>query len=295
MRAIKFPIHAAWTEPALLALVIGVGLAVAWLVASNGIEYHAPSSKYYNSYSCNTMQIDHHTRNDGAVFRILDVFRLNTNVLAEQLCASPAISARYNRVEVSWMHRDQLDLREIVNQSYQVLLAKPELLQRLTETHATAYASLASYQEYVSQLISTKTTPALNNDYLAGKRLGLLDDPNSLSGYQIPKAAMQRAHIDESAVTIVFFKSHADLHRALFVGQVDVIASYSAAYFRDDLVTTKRLDLQRGLSGMQWYMHPVLVDTDIHCEVVRHLAGFSSAMGAPSSISRPAMECENAG
>jgi hypothetical protein len=293
MRAIKLPIHAAWTEPALLALVIGAGLVIALLVASNGIEYHAPSSKYYNSYSCNTMQVDPHTR-DGPVFRILDVFRLNTNELAEQLCASPAISARYNRVEVSWMHRDQLDLREIVNQSYQVLLAKPELLQRLTETHATAYASLASYQEYVSQLISIKSTPSLSNNYLAGKRLGLLDDPNSLSGYQIPKAAMQRAHIDESAVTIVFFKSHADLHRALFVGQVDVIASYSAAYFRDDHVATKRLDLQRGLSGMQWYLHPALVDTDIHCEVVRYLAGFSSAMGAPTSISKPAMECENA-
>jgi hypothetical protein len=293
MSLYRHRVRAPWAEYALLALTIGAGVLLAWMIAARGIEFRIPAAKYYNSYSCQTA---HDNRQTGATFRVLDLFRLNTNELVDRLCASAEIGARYSRVEVIWTHRDQLDLREIVNQSHELVLAKPEVLTRLAETPATVYAPLASYQEYKSQLISLRFAPELSAEFFAGKRLGLLDDPNSLSGYQIPKAEMRRAHIDESTFAIVYFKSHADLHRALFADRVDVIASYSAAYFGDDRAATKRIDLQSGLSGMQWYLHPALFNSAIHCELYRNLIRHPISIGTPSSIVKPNQtECASAG
>ena len=287
MRAVKFPIQSEWAQYAHFALVTGLGIVAAWAIASTGLQFRALPVKHYNSYGCDVSRSAGTEPSDDATFRILDVFRLDTNELADRLCDSASIGKRYARVEVTWIHRDQLDLREIINRTYQLVLAKPELLRGLTETHISDYIPLASYRNYAGELLSIKYAPRLSNDFLAGKRLGLIDDPNSLSGYQIPKAAFRRANIDESAFTTVFFKSHADLHRALLAGDVDVIGSYFATYFDDARAAIKRIDLQRGLSGMQWYLHPALVDTSIHCELLRELVRYPGAVGAPSSIDTP--------
>jgi hypothetical protein len=285
MRAIKSLFRSAWAEFVLFALTIGVGITASGFLART-VVIHVPPAKNYNTYSCRTENTA-----APATFKVLDLFRLNTRELADRLCVNPMIAARYGAVEVTWMLREQLDLRAIVDQTYELVLAKPELLKRVTETR-TGYVPLASYQEYVSQLIAIDTKPELSSAYFVGKRLGMVDDPNSVSGYQVPKAALQQAQIDESSIVIRFYKSHAELHRALFTKQVDVIASYSAAYFGDERLT-HQLDLRRGLTGLQWYLHPGLRDTAIHCELYHDLTRYPSAVGAISSIVKP-MECADA-
>ena len=280
-----------WTEYVVFGVVTIVGGLFAWAAANEGVTFNAPPAEHYNRYGCETAR---HSPNN-TTLKVLDLFRLNTNEFAERLCDNAVVSQHYDNVQVIWMHRDQLDLREIINQSYDLILVKPELFMRLTDAHTAGYVRLASYQEYSSELIATQATPALTNDFFRGKRLGLMDDPNSLSGYQIPKAALQKAHIDKSIYTTVYFKSHADLHRALAMGDVDVIASYSADYFGNARGRAKQLDLQRGLSGVQWLMHPKLANSDVHCEVHRDLIRHPSSLGLPSSTVRPiGLECRDA-
>lgn len=285
MRALKSILHSSRAEYVVFALATGVAIAAAFIMSRTTVVI-APPARDYNSYTC----ANPHS-SAAATFKILDPFRLNTNELADRLCADAVFAAHYGSVEVVWMMRDRLDLRGIVDQSYQLVLAKPELLKRVAATDS-GYVPLARYQEYASEFIAIDTMPVLTIEYFSNKRLGLVDDPNSISGYQVPKAALQQAQIDEPALQVVLYKSHVELHRALFAKEVEVIASYSAEYFGDERAT-QRLALQEGLPGLQWYLHPALRDTPVHCQLYKDLVRYPASVGLPMSVDKP-VECTDA-
>ena len=249
-------------------LVILLGLAL----APQGIELNQLPMRAYNTYECvvgGQKGIAGETLEGARTFRIMDVFHLGASSVADSLCGNSEFAEAYDRVVVAWVNRDQIDLRQLFQKHYDLLIAKPQTMERTDMPGISGYMPIAHYANYSGLLIAFESQPEMSNAYFQGKKLGLLDDPNSLSGYQIPNSALKRANIDFSLFDIAYYKSHLELYSALHRGEVDLIASFRWSEFdgSSEPSAEKVLRLQSELPGPRWYLHPERVDTVSHCVV----------------------------
>lgn len=246
----------------MFGLLFVVALAVCWRLAGSAFTTRALVVQDYNAFRCETAG-----SGSAPVLRILDAVYIEELELLGAWCQSSDIAGHFSGLTARSVHRDHIDLRELYEQRYDLVLAKQELIQSISQVGqgGVAYMQLGTYPDYGSQLVSLKGTPELNEAWLAGKRLGLLDDPNSVSAYQIPRAALQSSGLLQ-VPEIIYFRSYRQMYRALFAGEVDVIATFLSEEGPDS-----RLQLPPGLvlgeaaPGPAWYIGQDLLDTPVHC------------------------------
>jgi len=245
-----------------------VTLAVCWLVIVSGIEVRQPELRDYNTRRCDL------TLNPrGPVLRVLDAVYAENLGLLEAWCHAIAIAQHFGAIELRSEHRDHLDLRELYESRYDLVLAKPELIGGLgrVEADGTEYELLARYPAYGSQLVSLAGRPELNEAWMRGKRFGLLDDPNSVSAYQIPRAALKRSGLEE-VPTLVYFRSYRQLYKALFEGEIDVIPALLSDEGPDSaLQLPPGLVLEETIPGPAWYIRGALLQSRAHCDLLAAL------------------------
>lgn len=210
----------------------------------------------------------------GPVLRVLDaVYVEDVVAVLNTWCHAPELARYFGALELRSVHRDHLDLRELYEARYALVLAKPELVERggRASQGGIRYEMLAHYPDYGSQLVSLHGVPELSASWMQGKTLGLLDDPNSVSAYQIPRAALQRSSLQD-VPTLVYFRSYRQLYQALFEGQVDVIAALRSEEDHDSaLRLPPGLVLEETLPGPAWYLHRELLQQEERCVLVRAL------------------------
>ncbi len=144
--------------------VCTVGLAMSLA----GIAYWPVDEKNYNSYSCLTESEENLVNNRS--FRILDTLSVSSTQLIDELCLNLIFASQYANVELVRLHRDQVDLRDIVEQKYQLVVAKPELFDRILTTQDEIYKAVVVGADYSSELQSVKEVPVLSNEYFLGKK-----------------------------------------------------------------------------------------------------------------------------
>ncbi|MEZ5504138.1 MAG: hypothetical protein R3E50_16320, partial [Halioglobus sp.] len=128
------------------------------------------------------------------------------------------------------------------------------------------------YPDYGSQLVSLKGKPELSAAWMKGKTLGLLDDPNSVSAYQIPKAALHRSGLANEP-KIEYFRSYRQLYGALFDGRVDVIPALLSKEGPDSMLQLPEgLVLEETIPGPAWFVRRELLEMPVHCELQAAIA-----------------------
>jgi hypothetical protein len=185
-------------------------------------------------------------------------------------CQLPELAQYYGSIALRSVHRDHFDLRDLFESRYDLVLAKPELISRSGQAgkDSISYALIAQYPEYGSQLVSMQGTPELSATWMKGKSLGLLDDPNSVSAYQIPKAALERTGLAD-VPTIIYFRSHREMYKALFEGRVDIIPALLSSEGPDSaLQLPPGLVLEETLPGPAWYIHRELLQEPVYCDLL---------------------------
>ncbi|MEZ5570809.1 MAG: hypothetical protein R3E64_02205 [Halioglobus sp.] len=240
-----------------------VMLAACWQIVESGHQLRQLEVRDYSIRRC-----DFPSNPGGPVLRVLDaVYMEDLDLLSSTWCQTPALAEHYGSLELRSVHRDHFDLRELYDARYQLILAKPELISSggRARKDGIGYEMIAQYPDYGSQLVSLQGTPELTAAWMKGKTLGLLDDPNSVSAYQIPKAALHRKGLAD-VPTIIYFRSYRQLYRALFEGEVDIIPALlsdegvgSALKLPDGLV------LEETIPGPAWYMHRDLLQAPAGC------------------------------
>ncbi len=271
MTSSEYLIRNYW-PPCLLALAIL--LATIYCSAQLGINTSELPIQNYSNHLCIT-----ENNSSEKTLRILDVFRNDTHLLADSLCQDPTIAKHYGKVEVVWLSRSGIDLRSIVNQRYQLLFIKPEYMQRIKPTESIGYSAISTTPPRPGRLITLTEKPELTNEYFTGKTLGLLDEPDSISSFQIPKYALKHANIDPSLYTIKYFKYHSQLHAALNNKKVDIIAS-------SGLLNPQHhsIELFSSLPPPAWFLQEKLLNTDIHCKIINGLKINQTARSKRSMI-----------
>ena len=204
----------------------------------------------------------------GPVLRVLDaVYMEDLDGVTNTWCQAPEIAQHYGSLDLRSVHRDHLDLRELYESRYELVLAKPELMNSggQAKKDAIGYEMIANYPDYGSQLVSLQGTPELTAAWMKGKTLGLLDDPNSVSAYQIPKAALHKSGLAD-VPKIVYFRSYRQLYKALFEREVDIIPAMLSDEGPDSVLRLPPgLILEARIPGPAWYIRRELLQGPVHC------------------------------
>ena len=242
-----------------------VTLALCWFVIVSGNQLQQLEVRDYNIQRCNVV-----VKASGPVLRVLDAIYLEDLDLLGSWCQSPELARHFGSLELRSIHRDHFDLRDLFESRYDLVLAKSEMISRgdLAGTGSIDYELIAQYPDYGCQLVSLHGTPELSATWMKGKTLGLLDDPNSVSAYQIPKAALHRSGlIDEPK--IIYFRSHREMYKALFEGRVDIIPALLSKEGPDSaLQLPPGLVLEETIPGPAWYIHRELLQGPAHCDLL---------------------------
>jgi len=243
--------------------------ALAWLAAMHGFALKPLAVRDYSVRRCELPG-----NPGGPVLRVLDaVYMEAVETVLDTWCHDPQLARHFGALELRSVHRDNLDLRELFESRYHLVLAKPELIESggRSRKEGIGYALFAQYPEYGSQLVSLRGVPELTAQWMRGRTLGLLDDPNSVSAYQIPRTALQKSGL-EGVPTIVYFRSYRQLYKALFEGEVDVIPALLSREGPDSaLRLPPGLVLEQTLPGPAWYIRRELAQGDERCLLQRAL------------------------
>jgi hypothetical protein len=246
----------------LLVLVLG------WFTIVPGYELRQLEVRDYTVQRCDFLN-----NPGGPVLQILDAVYMEELGLIDSWCHAPEIAQYFGSLELRRVHRDRLDLRDFYESRYDLILAKQELMDGGGQVRkdGIGYELIADYADYGSQLVSLQGTPELSEAWLSGKRLGLLDDPNSVSAYQIPKAALRDSGL-ENLPEIVYFRSYRQMYKALFEGRVDVIATLFSEEGPDSaLQLPPGLVLEATIQGPAWYVDRELMQGPGYCELLAAL------------------------
>jgi hypothetical protein len=253
----------------LYVVAFAVVLALAWFSATQGFDLRVLEARDYSVRRCEIP-----TNPNGPVLRVLDaVYMEDVESVLETWCHAPEIARHFGALELRSVHRDHLDLRDLFESRYALVLAKPELMESggRARKEGIGYELFAKYPEYGSQLVSLQGVPQLTAQWMQGKTLGLLDDPNSVSAYQIPRAALHSSGL-ENVPEIVYFRSYRQLYKALFEREVDMIPALLSEEGPDSaLRLPKGLVLEQTLPGPAWYIHRDLLQGEDRCLLQRAL------------------------
>lgn len=242
-----------------------VALVLCGVLAAATVELRPLAVRDYNARQC-----DFGGESGAPVLQVLDAIYIeDLDAVLAVWCRSPRLARHFAGLELRSVHRDRLDLRELYDSRYDLVLAKPELMNSGSPAGQDAinYEAIAHFPDYGSQLVSLHGVPELTPAWMQGKVLGLLDDPNSVSAYQIPKVALQRAGLRDEP-RIQYFRTYRQLYKALFDGQVDVVPALLSSTGSDGILQLPPgLVLEDAIPGPAWYARRDLVQQAVRCDL----------------------------
>lgn len=173
-------------------------------------------------YSCTVQSTGTITGHN--VLRVLNVTNIRAHELADTLCRSETVATDYSAVEVTWQPRGLLETEELSAQKYALIWNRQRVLDGLLSEVDNYYSVLFSTPTYSVYWLSQDDKPALTTQYFAGKQVGLINDTQSQSSYQLPMSQLHTAGITLGKDQLHFFDDRRTLYQAFLHRQVDVIS-----------------------------------------------------------------------
>ena len=211
-----------WRYAACIGLLSGLTLGGTWLASHSWFETIRLSDYYH--YQCDTVAVGEPAQVNKPRFHFLAVSSLYADKIAEQLCHSAAIAARYSGVTVSWKPRWLLSPSEVLNEEYDLIWSRENALRGLVPNYRDYYSLLLNFDNYSVSWFSKGTTPELSQDYFNDKRVGILQDTLSQTHHLLPLVSLKNANIQLAEGQLVTFDDASSLYAAFARGQVDLIS-----------------------------------------------------------------------
>ena len=264
------------TLPLCLAVGLSYGLSRQQLAPAIASDY--------SNYQCTTG-----ASHAGQTFRILTLTVMDSVELANRLCASPEVQARYERVEIVWHTRGFITARDIVEQNYDLFLNRPYLVAGLVPDYERYYRPIITSAPYSVYWISRTSKPALTQTYFADKRVGMLDDFYSQSFYLLPSSSLRSANIHLNDAQKILFHDLSALYSAFEAGAVDLITSPDLGAFSNKINPLFNLEIAEQAPPISWFIRRDAGASSLLCAVQEVLSNSISWMRAARSDIEP--EC----
>lgn len=181
--------------------------------------------------------------------------------LAESLCNNTEISKHYHQVTINWQPRKHIGSETILTQTYDLIWLRDYRLQGLAPDYQSIYQPLVELPSYDIHWYSHSAIARLDKTFFAQKKIGLIDDPASLSTYQLPLTQLRQLNVDESQ--IVYCANYQSLVQKFLNQQLDVIPSISSVSALKDWPSTQQVVLAQNRPMGNWYVSNQ-VDAKLH-------------------------------
>ncbi|WP_148864510.1 hypothetical protein [Marinobacter fonticola] len=218
------------------------------------------------TYRCNTLT----EQAGGDTFRVLTTTNYYAQALADQLCRSPGLAVRFEAVEISWQPRGQLTTRELTDQHFDLLWNRERVLKGLLANYEAYYATLQQTPDYSVYWLSNRDKPELSQAYFEGKRIGLLQDSQSQSSFQLPMGQLKAADIRLQDRQLHFFTDRVALYRAFSQGEIDVISGLKWVGERE-VPPEQRLVIAENRPTGAWFVSRQVLDAGLRCELAESM------------------------
>lgn len=183
------------------------------------------------------------------------------------LCSNAVIQRQFGNVRVTIGENDYDTFRYISHGVSDLALVKANVVTAFGADDIYGYEEVAMHPDYSAYFIALKEKPVLTKEYLLGKRIGILDYPSSRSGHIVPKTRLKALGLNANNIDLRYYNSHAELRRALWAGDVDIISSYWDKNDGNKLSKSYITALEDSVSGMRWYLKMQTRNTDLRCAV----------------------------
>ncbi len=220
----------------------------------------------YNHYQCQIPQAQ-----AKATFKVITPIAYLAQELADALCQQEILGQDYAKVEISWPTRDSLHAEQLLNGRYDLLWNRAEVLEGLVHDYGRLYSEIVKLPRYSVYFISRAEPPRLSTDYFASHRLGLLQDQQSYSGYQLAMVALMQAGIQPGPELLRFYPDRAAQLSALDKGDVDVISGLPFDADGKAISAEHLLLIANQVSSGGWFLHKSLLKPQIRCHVLTAL------------------------
>lgn len=262
----------------ILAIAFGtafaIGVGAVWLLISleRGEIEATPLS--YNMLSCHSPQNTATRPLRAYVFN-----HLQAEGMLDALCEDPSLIDTFNGVEVYWQH-ERAEVFASLQGEFDIIVAAPDIVDRAPLGPAIL-APIASLPDYDAVWIGKAANEPLDAEALSGLRIGLLSSPVSMSGRVMPETALRKSGINARSLDIRMFRRHRDLRAALLNGEVDLIATYWNERRDPELFGSFPRKVIGDAEGRRWYLERSLIDTPLHCRMIKALETAASDQNAP--------------
>ncbi|WP_319380348.1 hypothetical protein [Thiomicrorhabdus sp.] len=173
--------------------------------------------------------------------------------LANNFCHSKLIGENYNRVEMTWLPRDQWRPQDLFSQSYQVIASRPRIMESLLKDYQLYYQPAIALGTYSIYLFSNRENPQLSAEFFESVRFGILKDRHSLSSYQLPISTIKKSGADLSRVTLVEYESYEKLMQAVYDRQIDTAFLVGIPAFLHKLADRSKILITDSAPAGYWY------------------------------------------
>jgi hypothetical protein len=257
---------------ALLVCVL-IALVLGWAMLS-WVHLKPPALGSYDHYGCEFVA----GAPDKPVFRVMTPVAYFAPELADALCAQAILGAEFSRVDISWPARNSLQTNQLLDAHYQLIWNRAEVLSGLARDYQSIYAEIVRLPRYSVFLIGRQEQPQLTQTYFANKRLGLLSDQQSYSGYQLAMAALARAGISLTAEQLRLYPDRLSQYQALLRGDVDVISGLPYNERGEPIPPESLLLIADKVSSGGWFLHRHLQSNAMRCAVIKALESQSAML-----------------
>lgn len=198
---------------------------------------------------------------------ILIPFHVMARPLLSALCVSPLLSTRYRDVVVHWQPRSQLTPQMIYQQRFDIMWGRDYHLAGLSPDYQHYYTDLLELPSYQIFWFSKQQ---INNEFLRTNRIGLLNDPFSRSGYQLPLQALKELAVDIEN-NVVYYPSRQAMTEALIEGEVDAISDtqYNPLFQSDSFYQSQLA--QQASVGSWYFSSSIKDDASVVTLLLQHL------------------------
>jgi len=233
------------------AVVLTVLLLLAW-----SLTPAAPvvTMSAYNQVSCRDIGAAQGSARATEPLRVFTpVHQLSLPIL-KGLCAQSAILNHYSDVSVFWQSRSAFVPAHIYSQFYDVMWGRDYVLNGMSPSYLDYYRPLLTLPGYDVYWYATAAGFQGNPRDFEQLRVGLLDDPFSQSGYQLPMNQLNNMQIAADNRQIRFYPSRDALEQALLSGEVDVVADTSFSPLSRSAAVRSKVLIAAQVSSGAWYI-----------------------------------------
>ncbi|CAM3983085.1 hypothetical protein CWB85_12670 [Pseudoalteromonas sp. S1727] len=187
-------------------------------------------------------------------FNVYLPVNLRVSELAKQLCEDTLKGSIYSRVSISWQPRESLTSDLIISQQFNLMMHRAHAITGLLPNWKDFYLQSISLPSYETFWFSHNKNISVTPDYFTNKRIGLLADKKSASGYLMPMSQITQAGVTLTKEQLHLYPNREVLIDDFLREKIDLMPSTMHIQQLMEWPVEKRLLITEPNAQLSWFI-----------------------------------------